>query len=308
MTAPAMARQAHWAKSLLLTGLLVGLIAVAVAPGAWFFALQIVAVVAAAGAIHWLFPGSPFFTVALANFIAIYTCLFVFFWETNFRAIDPWAAFAGYGLPLLGFLAGVWWRRQSVRAIVGKAGIEDERHVARVFRWLLPMIAIGGATFLVPGLKLAPATADVVFLSTMVLIALTVMGVSPNVAAFLVDTGLLFEEFFDRSARMLVAVFAFLTFYSLIVVIFAAVYRVLDRIGSTPQFFVNGALKEISFSDALYFSLVTLATVGYGDMTPATNLTRMLAGVEVVCGVVLLLFGFNEIIGHARRDGGGRNK
>jgi len=303
-----MARQASWAKSLLLTGLLVGLIAVAVAPGAWFFALQIAAVVAAAGAIHWLFPGSPFFTVALANFIAIYTCLFVFFWETNFRDIDPWAAFAGYGLPLLGFLGGVWWRRQSVRAIVGKSRLGDERHVARVFLWLLPMMAIGGATFLVPGLKLAPATADIVFLSMMVVISLTIMGVSPNVAAFLVDTGLLFEEFFERSARMLVPVFAFLTFYSLIVVIFAAAYRLVDRIATAPQFLINGALKEISFSDALYFSLVTLATVGYGDVTPATNLMRLLAGVEVVCGVVLLLFGFSEIIGHARRDGDGRQK
>jgi voltage-gated potassium channel len=134
------------------------------------------------------------------------------------------------------------------------------------------------------------------------------MGVSANIAAFLIDAGLLFEEFFSRSSRMLIPVFAFLTFYSLIVVIFAAVYRMLDRLTSMPQFLVGGAPRELSFSDALYFSLVTLATVGYGDIVPASNLVRLLAGVEVVCGLVLLLFGFNEIIAHARRDhdSGGR--
>jgi len=309
LTAPAMPQRAHWATSLLFTGLLVALIAIAVAPGVWFLGLQILAVVAAAGAIHRMFPGSPFFAVALANFIAIYTCLFVFFWETNFPSIDPWAAFVGYGLPLAGFLAGSWWHRRRIRAIVGRQRIDDDRHLARVFLWLLPMIAIGSATFLAPTLKLSPAATDALFLAAMLLIALTIMGVSPNVAAFLIDAGLLFEQFFGRASRMLVPVFAFLTFYSLIVVIFAAIYRMLDRLTSVAQFLVHGAAKELSFSDALYFSLVTLATVGYGDVVPATNLVRLLAGIEVVCGVVLLLFGFNEIISHARGDGdGGRRR
>ena len=303
-----MARQHDWAKSLLLTGTLVGLIAVAVAPDTWFFVLEVVAVTLTAGAVHWLFPGSQFFTVALANFIAIYTCFFVFFWETNFRGIAPVAAFVGYGLPLAGFVAGVWSRRARVRAIVGRPRLDDDRGVARVFWWLVPMVAIGGATFFVPGLHLSPAALDAAFLFAMLLISLTVLGVSHTIAAFLVDTGLLFDEFFERSSRMLIPMFAFLTFYSLIVVIFAAVYRLLDRITQAPQFMVYGVEKQLSFSDALYFSLVTLATVGYGDVTPATNLVRLLAGIEVVCGVVLLLFGFSEIIGHARRDGGAKDK
>ena len=303
-----MARQANWAKSLILTGLLFALIAVAVAPGVWFLALQIVTAGLAAGVIHRLFPGSPFFTVSLANFIAIYTCLFVFFWETNFHTIDPWAAFAGYGMPLLGFLAGVAWRRKKIRAIVEQSAVDGESRGGLIFLWLLPMLAIGGATFAVPRMGLSPAAIDVLFLSVMAVIALFVAAVSPDVAAFLFYTGLLFEEFFERSERILIPAFAFLTFYSLIVVIFAAIYRLLDRIATAPQFMIQGVPKEITFTDALYFSLVTLATVGYGDMTPATNLTRLLSGIEVVCGVVLLLFGFNEIIAHARRDGGRREK
>ncbi|HEY7609122.1 MAG TPA: ion channel [Alphaproteobacteria bacterium] len=303
-----MPRSANWAASLLLTGMLVALIAVAVAPSPWFFALQIGAVVAAAGIILWMFPGTPFFAVALANFVAIYTCLFVFFWETNFRGIHAWAAFVGYGLPLIGFLAGAGWRRERIRAIVGQPKLYDDSRIARVFLWLVPMIAIGGATFLVPVFRLDPLHASLVFIAAMAVIALTVMAVSGNVAAFLIESGLLFEEFFSRSARMLVPAFAFLTFYSLIVVVFAAVYRILDRLATVPQFVVQGVAKELSFTESLYFSLVTLATVGYGDIIPATNLTRLLAGFEVVCGILLLLFGVNEIIAHARagrgRDGG----
>lgn len=300
-----MPKSVNWAISLSLTGLVVGLIAIAVAPSQWFFWLQIVAVVAAAGGVLWMFPATPFFAVAHANFVGIYTCLFVFFWETNFRGIQTWAAFVGYGLPLVGFLAGAWWRRESLRALVDKPKLYDDSRIARIFLWLLPMLVIGAATFLVPGFGLEPQQESLVFLAAMAVIAATVMAASGNVAAFLIESGLLFEEFFSRSAHMLVPAFAFLTFYSLLVVVFAALYRIIDRLAVVPQFAVHGVAKSLTFSESLYFSLVTLATVGYGDITPATNLTRLLAGFEVVCGVLLLLFGVSEIMAHARRQRGG---
>jgi Ion channel len=40
--------------------------------------------------------------------------------------------------------------------------------------------------------------------------------------------------------------------------------------------------------NALYFSLVTLTTMGYGDITPAAPVTRMLAALEAVVGVLYL--------------------
>lgn len=39
-----------------------------------------------------------------------------------------------------------------------------------------------------------------------------------------------------------------------------------------------------SRSDLSYFSFITLATVGYGDVTPATPLARTLAWVEAIVG------------------------
>lgn len=40
-----------------------------------------------------------------------------------------------------------------------------------------------------------------------------------------------------------------------------------------------------SFSDAFFFSIETLSTVGYGDMYPAAPYGRAVAGVEIVCGL-----------------------
>ena len=34
----------------------------------------------------------------------------------------------------------------------------------------------------------------------------------------------------------------------------------------------------------MYFSFVTLTTVGYGDITPSADITRLLACLEAICG------------------------
>jgi mRNA degradation ribonuclease J1/J2 len=52
------------------------------------------------------------------------------------------------------------------------------------------------------------------FLVAMLTIGMIVLAVSTNVAIFLVDTGLLFEEFFQRISHLIIPAFAFLTFYS----------------------------------------------------------------------------------------------
>jgi inward rectifier potassium channel len=43
--------------------------------------------------------------------------------------------------------------------------------------------------------------------------------------------------------------------------------------------------RPYSFSDAFFFSIETLATVGYGEMYPATLYGRVIAATEIVCGL-----------------------
>lgn len=72
--------------------------------------------------------------------------------------------------------------------------------------------------------------------------------------------------------------------YALIAFVMAAVYRAIDLLTGTP--FLNGVESE---GDYLYFSFVTLTTVGYGDITPATDLAKRLAVSEMFVGQVFLI-------------------
>ena len=52
-------------------------------------------------------------------------------------------------------------------------------------------------------------------------------------------------------------------------------------LGTVGFKFVEG----LSFLNAFYFTIVTIATVGYGDITPVTPLGRILAIALIICGV-----------------------
>ena len=54
--------------------------------------------------------------------------------------------------------------------------------------------------------------------------------------------------------------------------------------------------RALSFSESIYFSIVSISTVGYGDIVPHSSLARVLASIEVVCGFMLLLFGVSELL------------
>jgi voltage-gated potassium channel len=54
-------------------------------------------------------------------------------------------------------------------------------------------------------------------------------------------------------------------------------------------------LEGWSYLEALYFCVITLATVGYGDLTPTTPIGRLFTIVYVINGVVILLALFDRI-------------
>jgi hypothetical protein len=60
--------------------------------------------------------------------------------------------------------------------------------------------------------------------------------------------------------------------------------------------------------DHLYFSLITLTTVGYGDLVPGSDLSRILAAVEALLGqlylVTVVALAVGRLAGDRRRDAG----
>lgn len=279
---------------------LISLISLAVGANLLYSVVTLATVAVGVASFYALFPGSRFFAIAYANSLAAYACVFIFFTEAHFETVNPLLVQVGFAAPILAFIIGSWWRRAEIRLLLESPRLRDERHFGRVFLWIIPVLAIGGATFPVAGMELSEAGLNWFFFVSMGLIALIVLVVSGDVCTFLLDTGLLFEDFFHRIAGLMVPSFAFFTFYSLIVIVFASIYRIIDRFSEAAQFLVHGQPRDLTFTESLYFSIITLSTVGYGEMVPISSLVRGIVGVEIICGVMLLLFGFSEIIRYSR--------
>jgi inward rectifier potassium channel len=73
--------------------------------------------------------------------------------------------------------------------------------------------------------------------------------------------------------------FGLLVIYALINAGFALLYW------SAPGSVAN--MREGSFSDAFFFSIETLATVGYGNMAPITTFSHVVSAFEVLVGMLL---------------------
>jgi voltage-gated potassium channel len=305
MTGPGAGR--HMLRSILFTVALLSLISLSIEAAAGWLALTvIVLVLIIVGSFHWMFPGSRFFTVALANFIGVYACIFVFFVESQFQNVDSLTLSVGFALPLLAFLGGTLHHRADIRAVLDSETTLGGGKFGRVLVWLLPVSIVGVAALLLPA-EIGNDTLPWLFLSAMLMISVIVFRASHDVAVLLLDTGLLFEEFWDQIAELAEPAFAFLTFYSLLIIVFASVYTIVEKFSAAHHFIIRGELRDITFSESLYFSLITLSTVGYGDISPVTGLIRMMVAAEVVAGVLLLLFGFNAIFsftGNSRRSRG----
>ena len=81
---------------------------------------------------------------------------------------------------------------------------------------------------------------------------------------------------------------AALNAYLLVGVFLGALWVALE--GAMPGSLVAGGapLQHLALPDGIYFSFVTLATLGYGDISPATPIARGLAVFEAIFGQLYL--------------------
>lgn len=287
--------------AILFTILLVGLLVFAIHPIARELSfLMVFSIILAVTACSTLLPGSLFFTLSLANLIGVYSCFFVIILDSHFRNIDPMWHWIGYMAPLVAFFAGSLLRRRQIREIIRSNEEPNPATYAHALLVLLPLFVISLLAMVFATTRHDPDSLRNVFLLAMGMSSIVVAIASRDMVVFLLVTGQMFESFFRRMAELIAPIFAFFTFYSFVILIFGAVYAGIDSATQVAHFKIMGDPRLITFPEALYFSLATLATVGYGDIVPFNNVARMLSAFEVLCGVLLLLFGFNEIISHAR--------
>lgn len=83
-----------------------------------------------------------------------------------------------------------------------------------------------------------------------------------------------------------------IVYVTLIIVAFALLYE--PRLGT--QFHTTRDPSTLSFSDAIYFSGMTLTTAGDGELVAGTTVTRLLAVAESAAGIALITLSITYIL------------
>jgi Ion channel len=90
------------------------------------------------------------------------------------------------------------------------------------------------------------------------------------------------------------AVEALATSLSLFLLLFATTYFVLAKISA------DSFSQPLTRTDALYFTVTVFSTVGFGDITPMTEVARLVVAGQMVTDVVIIGLGVRIIVGAVR--------
>lgn len=282
---------------------LLGLVGFATEDTVGLFYTSILAAIFMVMSFHRLFGGrSAFFNVILSNVVTIYLCFFTFFVESIFPQLPAVFVTVGFLLPLAAFLGGAAAKKEEITGIIQSQVYINEAKFIRSFLWLIPIALIGVVAFaLHQSHGNTPEVRRWYFLGEMFSISAVVFMASRDFTLMLIDTGVLFGEFAAANARLIKSAFAFFIMYSFNIIIFAAVYKDIDYLSGIHHFAVHGEQRHLSFVEAVYFSLVTVSTLGFGDIIPLTNAMRFIVGLQSFFGTLLFFFGVHAILGHSQR-------
>ncbi len=138
------------------------------------------------------------------------------------------------------------------------------------------------ASALIAEIEIRPMTRSLLIIFFAVLIATNLMWAF---GAWLKRRLRVLSGVFRILQQMWEALAAFLVGYLTIVLVFACFYAAAWQHDQSSAFkgMMHGSAPR--FADFVYFSIVTMTTVGYGDVFPADGLSRTLACVQVILGV-----------------------
>jgi hypothetical protein len=89
------------------------------------------------------------------------------------------------------------------------------------------------------------------------------------------------------------SVFGAIAVYLDVGLLFALLISIAARMSDGPYFAQGG---DGSMSERVYFSYVTLATLGYGDLTPVTDMGRLLSVTESIIGSLYLVTAVSLVV------------
>jgi hypothetical protein len=113
---------------------------------------------------------------------------------------------------------------------------------------------------------------------------------------FLLLVGVEFLRFILRAPHVTVQVLeAGVSTYLVFGLLWALAYMMVD--GLTPGAFAFSVAGDSMAQSAIYYSFVTLTTMGYGDIAPVSRVARMLAMLESTTGVMYMSILIARLVG-----------
>jgi potassium channel LctB len=119
----------------------------------------------------------------------------------------------------------------------------------------------------------------------------------------IVFSGVLFYEYKSLFTKNQQTIEYFITIFFIVfftVLLFATIYD--QEIEDSGNYFIeNGKITDLTFPDAIYFSVTTLTTVGYGDIVPV-GIFRVFAVIEIFMGLIYIGTMVNILTKHMNKQ------
>lgn len=121
----------------------------------------------------------------------------------------------------------------------------------------------------------------------------------------LVTMGAIARRLWRRAEISVITVLGAVCIYVLLGLSFAFAFQAVGDLGARPFF---ASQEGGTRSDYTYFSFITIATVGYGDLTPQGGLGRALAVTEGLLGQIYLVTAVAALVGNLGRTPASRQE
>ena len=108
---------------------------------------------------------------------------------------------------------------------------------------------------------------------------------------------LLFKSIMTENEITVDQLFAAVAIYILIGLTWGNFYAIINLYNPEALNFAERAYETLEKHDYIYFSFVTLTTLGYGDILPVSGIARSLVIVEAITGVMFIAIMISRLVG-----------
>ena len=180
------------------------------------------------------------------------------------------------------------WRRLVLVAVTFIPFVLSIVRLSQIKRWVWPsvLLALGNAVFVVAGNTFpSPTLTGVRWAFLAAFFGLTAAG--------------LFSYLRNSRSVAQAELYTAVNIYLLLGLLWAAIYLAIDAFSPGSIQISHSADRQ---TELLYFSLITLSTVGYGDIVPLSGMTRILTALEGVTGVLYIATTVAVLVGRFRNE------